>query len=888
VASIRGRAHWSVRAFRILLALYPGEFRDEYGRELALVFADRYRDAPDAWQRARVWCEAVAGVVREAPKEHGRLLMQDLRYAARVLFRSPAFAITAVLTLALGVGANSAIFHLIDAVRLRTLPVRNPGELAEVRIVGGNDGFGINPGRYGQLPQPVWRELRAHQQAFSDLFGWSMWEMRVGEPSNLRRVTGLLVSGEFFPVLGVRPWRGRLFEPADEARECPAPRAVVSHAFWQREFGDRELTSDARLILNGETHEIIGITPPAFFGLAVGETFDVAKILCNRADVRRDVFDLSVMGRLRPGWTMDRASAHLEALSVGIFEATAPTGYSTRSIERFKKFRLGAYAASTGVSSLRKQYDTALQLLLAITGLVLLIACANLANLMLARSIAREREVSVRLALGASRTRLLRQFLAESGLIAGVGALFGVALAQVLSRALLWALSTTQSAPNLLLEPSWRVLMFTGAVAAATCFVFGAAPAIRATRVQPASAMAWGRGMTSSRERFSARRVMVVAQIAISLVLLVAALLFVRSFRNLVTFDAGMRREGITVAFFRLPAPIPPPERINQLHRQLLAGVQAIPGILDAATTTNVPLTGNSWGHGVRVGETEGSAMFTWVSPGYFKTMGIPIREGRGLTLQDTEASPRVAIVNEAFIRQLVTTGQPLGQTLRTSPEPGYPATVYEIVGIIPNTQYSNLRTAPPPMVFAPDSQNPNKGPSSAMMIHSSITPAAAAASVKRQVAASHPGTILEFMEFQTRIRDGLVRERLMAVLAGFFGALAAVLAMVGLYGMISFAVAQRRQELGIRLALGALRSQVIALMMREAARLLAIGIAIGTVASLLAAQSTATLLFGLTPRDPVTLIGASALLTAIAALASFLPARRASRLDPVTSLRQE
>jgi predicted permease len=881
------RLHWSSGWFRALLALYPGEFRDEYGRELALVFADRYRDAAGPGDRVLIVLEAITGVLKEAPKEHLAMILQDLRYACRVLLRMPGFAATAILTLALGIGANTAIFQLIDAVRLRPLPIRSPGELARIQIVGGNGGFGLNPGQYGGLTTPIWRELESHQQAFSGMFAWSAWTMGVGDRSDLRRVSGLRVSGGFFRVLGIDAWRGRLIEPADETT-CPSPRVVLSHAYWQRELGGRELDRSARLMVNGQSHEVIGVTPPGFFGVAVGETFDIAVPQCRQQNPRRDVFDVAVMARLRPGWTLDRASAHVNTLSGGIFEATAPTGYGTDSIERFKQFRLEAVSAATGVSTLRAQYDTSLQLLLGITGLVLLLACANLANLMLARALVRQREFSVRLALGASRTRLVRQSLAESAVLSACGAVVGIVLAQFLSRVLVWSLAAEGSAPALTLAASWRMLAFTGAVTILTCLFFGLAPALRSMRIQPATVMqVGGRAMTAG-ERFSIQRAMVVTQIAVSVVLLVGALLFVRSFRNIVTFDAGLRQQGVTVAYIGFDQLKVERDALNDVQRQILAEIRGIPGVVSAGSTSNVALMGSSWEHGIHVGTIEHSSKFTWVSPGYFETMNIPILQGRDFTLADTTGSPRVAVVNQTFVRRFVPDGQAIGRKLRTGAEPNYPSTEYEIVGVIPDTQYDTLRNAPPAQAFAPDSQSPAPGPWTSLMIHSTIDHAATVASVKRRLAASHPGSVVNFMDFQARIRGGLVRERLLAMLAGFFGALAALLAMIGLYGMMSFAMVQRQHEIGIRVALGAPQSRVVLMVMREAGWLLTLGIAAGAAMSLLAGQSATTLLFNLEPNDPATLAAACVLLTLIAALASFLPARRAARLDPLVALRQE
>ena len=816
--------------------------------------------------------------------------MQDIRYGLRQLRLSPGFTAVAVLSLALGIGANTAIFQLLDAVRLRNLPVPNPQELAEVRIVGGNGGMGLNPSSYPQLTRPIWQEIREHHEPFSEVFAWSQYGVNVGQGSDTRWRRALAVSDEFFGILGIRPWRGRLLLPQEDEGACPATKAVVSYRYWQGELGGRELVSGSTLRVDGALVQIVGVTPPEFFGLAVGEDFDIALPFCQpKEGLRRDVFDTSVMGRLRAAWTIQRASAQLDAISRGIFEATLPSGRSTQSMETYKKFRLAAYPASAGVSLLRTEYDSSLWLLMGITGLVLLIACANLANLMLARASAREREIAVRLALGASRGRLLRQLLAESGLLAGIGATLGIAIAQWLSRVLVWSISTETASINLAITTDWRVVLFTASVAALTCAIFGAVPALRATHAEPMATMrAGGRAMTASRERYSMQRVMVVTQVAVSLLLLVGALLFVRSFRNLITLDPGMREAGITVAILAYQQSYLASEHYKDFQRQLLEEVCSIPGVINAATTTNMPLLGSSWTHDIHVGATEGWSKFTWVSPGYFQTMGIPLTMGRNFNANDAATSQRVAIVNRTFVRQYLGGANPIGKTLRTEPEPDYPSATYEIVGVIADTRYSNLRGETPPMTFAPASQYPAPGPWTFMMIHSNLAPATMMSTLKRKISEKHPEIITACGNFQTWIRDGLVRERLMAMLSGFFGGLAALLAMVGLYGMISYTVARRRNEIGIRLALGAKRAQVVSMVMREAGRLLVIGVVSGTALSLVAGRGARSLLFGLKSYDPLTLACAGALLAVIALLASFLPARRASKVDPMVALRYE
>jgi predicted permease len=812
----------------------------------------------------------------------------DARYALRTLRKSPGFTATAIITLAVGIGANTAIFMLLDAIRLRSLPVEKPQELAEVRITdAGHQGMGLNQ-QYGELTRPLWQEIRDHQQSFSGVFAWSVNLRYVGRGSEMRHFHELRVSGDFFRVLGVRPYRGRLLMPEDEGA-CPMTRAVVSYPYWQTELGGRELSPAIKLVVDNELVEIIGVTPPGFYGMVVGEGFDIAIPYCQGKDeLRRDIFEVSVMGRLKPGVTIQRASAEMDALSPGIFEATVPPGREPHTTETYKNFRLGAYPASTGVSSLR-DYDRSLLLLLGIAGLVLLIACTNLANLMLARASIRQREMAVRLALGASRSRLLRQLLTESLLLAIIGAALGIVLAQSLSRLLVWSFSTEGSEANLQMVTDWRVLLFATAVTALTCILFGVAPALRATRAEPISAMkSGGRGTTGGRERFSLQRLLVVAQVSISLVLLVGALFFVRSFRNLMTYDPGMRESGITEAFLGFWQSNLPRERWADYQRELLDEVRSVPGVLNAATTTNVPLSGGSWEHGVHIGSQEGNSKFTWVSPDYFETMGIPVISGRGFTQNDTASSPRVALVNETFIRRYLHGANPIGQTLRTSPEPDYPATVYEIVGVIPDTKYKDLRGQTPPMTFAPALQFPNQGPWTSLMIHSNLNSAAVAAAAKRVIAANHPDVITQFADFQKEIRDGLVEERVMATLSGFFGLLAVLLAVVGLYGVISYIVAMRRSEIGIRMALGATRGNVVAIIVRQTLVLLTLGVGVGVILALAAVRSASSLLFGLQPNDPLTFAAATALLVTIALVASFLPARRASRVDPMVALRYE
>ncbi len=469
-------------------------------------------------------------------------LLQDIRHGLRLLLLNPGFALVAILSLALGIGANTAIFQLLDAVRLRALPVQHPEQLAIVKIGNFENASGSFSSRYPHFTNPQWEQIRAQQQGFSGLFAWAPDQINLARGGEIRLANVLWVSGEFFDTLGVKPEVGRLLRASDDRRGCPAT-AVVSDAFWRREFGASSSVLQKSLTLEGHPFEIVGVTPPEFYGVEVGRTFDVSVPICADPILRgegtklegRTDWWLALMGRLKPGWTLDRATAQLAAISPALFEATLPARFQADDAKYYLAYKLKALPAENGFSDLRSDYSNPLWMLLAIAGLVLLIACANLANLMLARASAREKEIAVRLALGASRGRLIRQLLSESLLVAVAGAISGILLARVLKGSVLVAMISTQSDTMFLdLAPDYRVLGFTAALAVLTCILFGLAPALRATKSSPASAMrASGRGLTAARERFGLRRILVVSQVALSLVLLVGALLFVGSLRNL-------------------------------------------------------------------------------------------------------------------------------------------------------------------------------------------------------------------------------------------------------------------------------------------------------------------------------------------------------------------
>jgi predicted permease len=598
------------------------------------------------------------------------------------------------------------------------------------------------------------------------------------------------------------------------------------------------------------------------------------------------------MGRLRPGWTEKRTDAYIKAKSPAIMEATLPPSYRPNQAKRYLANKLVAEGGATGVSELRGQYESPLSLLLAATSLVLLIACANLANLLMARASVREREIAVRQAIGASRGRLVAQLLAESLLLAILGTVLGVGLAQGLNRVLISFLSTPNNPVFIGLAPDWRMLGFTAAVAAGTCLLFGLLPAIRATRIAPAAAMrGGGRGLTAGRDRHGLRRALVTAQVALSLVLLVGAVLFVRSLQKLLSVEPGFRPEGIvTVDIDTEPAKYPKERRLA-VFRELEDKVRALPGVVSVAQVGMTPISGSGWNESVRpdafTGEPKNS-FFNRCGPGYLKTMGTTLIAGRDFNDRDTVTAPKVALVNEAFAKQFYDGGNPVGHTFRVEGSVGQQDRVYQVVGLIRNTKYYELREDFIPIAFFPIAQDESPGTSATMMVRIASPAQGIFHAVKSAMAAANPSYVLEFRVLTTQIEESLLRDRLMAALAGAFGVLAAVLAAIGLYGVIAYMVARRQNEIGVRMALGADRASVVRLVLREALMLLVAGLVIGIGLARWAGKVAATLLFGLKPNDLTTFVAATLLLAVVAVGAGYVPARRASQMDPMDALRTE
>ncbi len=830
-------------------------------------------------------------------------LPQDLRYAGRQLRQNPGFAAVAILSLALGIGANTAIFQLVDAIRLRTIPVAAPQELAYVDFARGSARAGWWSTRSARLTWKVWKEIEARQQAFSGLAGWSATRFNLAQGGEARHAEGIFVNSDFFRTLGVQPVAGRVFGESEKGEVCGAPGAVLSYSFWQSEYGGDAGVVGKMITLDNNRMPILGVTGPAFFGVEVGRQYDVAIPFCtdslfHPADQGRmkvsHAWWLSMMGRLKPGWNIENAKAHLQTISPGVMQATLPEEYKADLAKRYLANKLDATEGGVGVSGLRDRYQQPLYILLGITGLVLLIACANLANLLLAKASVREREVAVRLAIGASRGRLVTQFLTESLLLALGGAVLGAALARLLSQGLVAFLSTDRDPLFVGLGLDWRVLGFTSLLALGTCLLFGLLPALRATGIAPASAMrSGGKGASTGNERFGLRRALVSTQVALSLVLLAGALLFVRSLQNLMLTDAGFATEGMVAVSTDFRQPNYPKERRLDVVRELEAKLAAKGGVAAATSVSMIPMSGSGWDNQIGPDNTPAAASgkeawFNRVGPNFFRTMQTAIVTGRAFTERDNLSAPLVAIVNEEFGKKYFPGKNPVGRTFRREAPAGKPETVYQIVGVMRNAKYYELREQPRPVAYFPVLQDEEPDLGMHFVVRTRGPVKQSLEDIRQAIAEMSPAIGIEFRFLSQQVQDSLAREKLMASLSAAFGFLAALLATIGLYGVISYMVAKRRSEIGVRMALGADQRSVLWLVLREALLMVGIGLAVGAGIALATGKFAASLLYGLEPHDPLTLAVSMALLAAIAMGASYWPALRASRVDPMVALRDE
>ncbi len=839
-------------------------------------------------------------------------LLQDLRYGLRMLARNPGFTAVAVLTLALGIGANTAIFSLVDAVMLKALPVQEPEQLV-LFFEGPDEGMRISDGigeggRWKYYSYPLYEYLRDHNQLFQGICAFRLGEDRLsvsvaGRPSgeSTPAAMGHLVSGNYFSVLGVSAILGRTLSPEDD-RPGARPAAVISYGYWKQILGGDPAVVGKVVDLNGTPFTIVGVTPREFFGERVRRSPDFwlpmavqPQIMLRESFLKDpDIYWINLMGRLNPGAMRQQAQAGVTVQLRQFLTAQAGSQISPRVRKEIEKSYISLAPGGPGISGLRERYSEPLHILMAVVALVLLIACANVANLLLSRAAARHKEISVRLALGASRVRLIRQMLTESLLMAGLGGALGAAFAAWGVRILVSKFAGPSSRLNV--SPDLPVLGFALAVCALAAILFGLAPALRSTRVELAPALKAGSfspGATG--RRWSLGKGLVSFQAALSLLLLVGAGLFVRTLQKLEAEDLGFNRQHVLLVGIDPRLAGYKPAQLAPLYRQLLDRVNALPGVRSASLAAYSPMSGSSSTSNISAeGYTPppGQDMnihINVVSWKYFETVGTPILLGREMGLQDTASSPRVAVINATMAHDFFGNQNPIGRRFGFGDNPKHSGDI-EIVGVAADAKYSNLRQKPEPMAFLPCLQDQgNAAYVWEVELRTVGDPRSAAAAVRSALAGIDkglPATKLKTLSEQ--VDDSLEQERTISELSSFFGLLALTLACVGLYGVMAYMVARRTSEMGIRMALGARSRDVLRMMLREGLFLVLAGIAVGIPAAIGAGHLISSMLFGLTPSDPVTISLATLLLVAVAVLAGYLPARRASRVDPMVALRYE
>ena len=880
--------HWLHSLWRA--ASRRGVFEDDMDAEMRFHLESRTADlvrrglAPaEAARRARLEFGSIEKQKDLARAGVGLRLFDeiagDLRYALRTFVRNRAFAAAAIGTLALGIGANAAIFNLLDALVLRSLPVPHPDQLLLLKLGTRSDPVGDPTFSY-----PMVRLLDAERGIFAGVGGFSGSSLATGSGENLRRVSGAFVTGAFYETLGLTPAAGRLLSRADDEPGAP-PVAVASYGYWERQFALSPGAIGQAIPINGVPVVIVGISPRGFAGANVGAAADLTLPAAALAQVTPDMAGLlgrgnswmRVLARLQPGVTPEQALARLSAEWPRISTpAIDPTWPPFR-----KEFVTGATVrlapGGTGWTYLRQIYVKPLRVLMAVVALVLLIACANVASLLLARASARRKEIAVRMAIGAGRARIVRQLLVESGTLALIGAACGIVLA-TFGGELLVRMIAADGAPIVFdLTPNWRVIAFTSAVAIATALLFGLAPALQSTAAGPAPALKEGAHTGTPRLRLLPS--LVTAQIALSLVLLIGAILFGRTLRNLQTLDAGFRPDGVVLVDLERRGPI--------VTADVLDTLRAIPGVISATVSTHTPLSGSVWSDrampaGQRLPERD-NAVFIGAGPAFVSTFGISLVAGREFTDRDAADTPAVAIVNQRYAERYFPKQSPLGQ--RLTAEVNGALRDLEIVGVARNTNATGLRRTPPVMVYVPYRQlTGDNWTNFSVRASGSLTDVGAA--MQRTLQPLVPNTPLAARPLSLQMRATIAQERLMAALAGAFGVLALVLVSIGIYGLLAYAVSRRTREIGIRMALGARRTGVVALVLGGVLKPLAAGLLIGLPAAWGAARWIESLLFGLKPTDPVSIALATLALIAVAQAAAWLPARRAARVDPLIALK--
>jgi putative ABC transport system permease protein len=861
---------------------------DELQAFIDMSAAEKMRDGLPADQARRLAVLELGGL--EQAKErvrtyrHGGWLDEvgpDVRYAFRTFVRNPGFTVIVVLTLALGIGANTAIFSLIDALMLRWLPVRNPQELVQVTLRPPN--ARDSPG--ASFSYAIVRALADQDEIFAGVGGFSGFSFDVGSSGSVSRVPGAIVTGGYYETLGLNPVLGRPLTREDDEAAAPLV-AVLSYGYWERQLARSSDVIGQAFRINGVPVTIVGVSPPGFVGANVGAIADITMAVAALPQVSPSAapllgtgnFWLRVIARPRAGVSVPQATARLNAVWPRISDPVIAPHWPASRRQAMADSVFQFSPGGTGWTRLREVYRKPLFVLMAVVGLVLLIACANVASLLLARASARQREIAVRMAIGAGRGRIVRQLLIESTLLSLIGAAFGIGLAWVSGRFLIKLISSGPAQVVFDLTPNWQVLGFTSAVAIATGLLFGMTPALQTTADGPSLALKAAR-MSGSRSRLLPS--LVSGQVALSLVLLAGAGLFVRTLHNLQNLDPGFNANGVLLVDLE--------GRRTAVPLTLLDDVQRLQGVVAATLSTHTPLSGAVWSEpAVPAGQPipdRDNAYFIGAGPGFFTTMQIPVLSGRAFTERDSADGPAVAIVNNVFAQRHFANQNPVGQHLSANVR-GERRDL-EIVGLVRNTNAAGLRAAPPATVYVAYAQLTGDFPTT-LAVRATGALGQVASALQQELQSRLPGAPIEVRALSAQVEATIVQERMMATLAGGFGLLALTLACVGLYGLLAYSVAQRTKEIGIRMALGAQGTRVVALVLKRSARLVLIGIALGLPAAWAASRWVESMLFGLTPADPVAIGGAILLLTTAAQLAGYIPARRASRVDPLVALRHE
>ena len=821
---------------------------------------------------------------------------RDVRYALRTLRRSPGFAMAAILTLALGIGANTAVFRIADTVLLKMLPVSDPERLVQI----------LEPPVLGNVYRDatsfvIYREMQAAAAPYLDLAGEAQFNSTraivngVSIPAERRWVTG-----NYFAVLGVRAALGRTFDPSIDNEIGRHPEAVISYAFWKRSFHLDPSAIGRTLQIGKEQYRIIGVAEPGFFGLVVGVIVDVWTPVIMRPEQQlrnRGIILLRTVGRLKPGVSAEQAQGPLDAWYQRMIADWMRTGTNSSRdlpglLARVPQLHLKMEPMARGISKLRNDYGEPIEIVFAVVAVVLLLACGNVASLLLARAGARQREMAVRVSLGAGRMRLVRQLLTESLLLAGAAAVLGALAAVWTAPAIVRMLAPEDAPVHLPLAIDWRMLAFTALMSIATAVAFGIAPALRASKVEVHAALKSGARLAGGRAARQGRW-LVGLQMALSLVLLVASGLFVRTLLNLKALNPGFDRRNLLLAEVHSDSP-ETGARLALAWQEALRRTAAIPGVESASASIGGPFGGASMSGPARVqGETDSAHLemnwFIPISTNFFHTLDGRVAMGRDFEARDYEpGAPCVAIVSETMARHHFGNANPLGRKFEGLPMSCSPS--IEIVGVAADMKFDSLRKAPPPLIYVPYPQFDGSTPRiMTIELRARRDTLSLGPALRRELAASNGSFGLTDVLTETKlVDDTLIRERLLATVGSFFGLIALLLAALGLYGTVGYAVSRRTQEIGIRMALGARQGQVLRMILAEAFRPVVVGAAAGAIGAVFAARLVTSLLFGVGPRDPSAILGPAALLAVTSLAAAFVPALRACRAAPVEALRNE